>query len=62
MSKIPAWVHVILALILLGFALLGATNAVHTDAKVVYGVLNAIAGAWLFTKSRGLMHSGGVTA
>lgn len=46
MKRLPDPVNYILALLLFAFAMMGATNAVHTEAKALYGVLNAAAGAW----------------
>jgi len=46
MKRLPNSAHYVLALLLFAFAMMGATNSEHVSAKIVFGVLNAIAGAW----------------
>ena len=45
MSKLPDWLRYTLCVLVFAFAMMGATNAHHTSAKIVYGVLNALVGA-----------------
>ncbi len=52
MNRIPTWVHYALCLVILAFAMLGATNAVHTSAKIVYSIVNVACGAWLVSTVR----------
>lgn len=52
MKRLPVPAHYVLATLLFAFAMMGATNAVHTEAKALYGVLNAAAGAWFIVTLR----------
>jgi hypothetical protein len=45
MNKLPLWARYTLCVLVFAFAMMGATNAQHTSAKIVYGVLNALVGA-----------------
>jgi hypothetical protein len=46
MKRLPDTAQLVLAVSLFAFAMMGATNAHHVEAKALYGVLNALAGAW----------------
>jgi hypothetical protein len=57
MKRLPTSAHYVLAVLLFAFAMMGATNAVHVEAKALYGVLNAVAGAWFIATRIRARHS-----
>lgn len=52
MKAIPPLVRIVLAVALLAFGVLGATNSAHLAAKLVYAGLIAIAAAFLGLQAR----------